>query len=177
MTFVHNAELRGATSDHPPRPAPPDQVTDPVIECDFCSRPEATWAYHCDRAELHTDTRTVTSRTVAAQDYRDHHHAARSLHETTTPGPTHRWGQEWLSCDGCAGFLDKRDLYGLISRVIDAMPRQLTRGKRLARTRAELNTTYTTVLATLAPGRDPITPPGRREPPSPCPPRTERGVR
>jgi hypothetical protein len=156
VEYLHTVELRGGTADHPAAPAPLTEIDQPVMECDFCSRPEAVWAYVC--AEQDTQRRVVTSRVVDARDYRDRHHAARARHVQTAEAPTHAWGQRWTSCAGCAELIEARDLYGLISRVTDTLPAKYTRGKNLARTRAQLHATYSTFLATLAPGRGRITP-------------------
>ena len=44
-----------------------------------------------------------------------------------------------------------------VIQTIDAMPPRYTRGKKLARVRGELHQNYSTVLATLRPGRGRIT--------------------
>src|SRR5262249_12656281 len=49
-------------------------------------------------------------------------------------------------------------LYGLISRVVDAMPPKYTRGKRLMRVRGDLHGTYSAVFDPLAPVRGRIEP-------------------
>jgi hypothetical protein len=150
-TFIHAIQLRGGNVDHPTSPAPVSEVPDPIIECDFCSHPEPQWVYQC--ADQHTDPRIVTSRTISAYDYRHRHRAARTLKTKTTAGTRQEWGQHWTACDGCAQFIERRDVYGLVTRVADSMPKKFTRGARLPRVRAELHANYTTVLATLAPGR------------------------
>jgi hypothetical protein len=78
------------------------------------------------------------------------------------------WGERWSACEGCATLIESRDLMGLISRVTDAMPAKYTRGKKLLRVRGDLHANYSTVLATLHPGRGRITaehPLGVWEPP------------
>ena len=67
------------------------------------------------------------------------------------------WGERWSACDCCAALIETRDLMGLISRVTDAMPAKYTRGKKLVRVRGDLHANYSTVLATLRPGRGRIT--------------------
>jgi hypothetical protein len=156
VTYVHAVELRGEACDHPADPAPLSEVADPVMECDFCSRPDPAWTYLCDDQQTHL--RAVTARVVGARDYRDRHGAARVLRTETEPGLTQAWGNRWAACDGCAPLIEQRDLYGLVGRVADAMPAKYTRGKRLARIRGELHATYTRVFATLSPGRSRITP-------------------
>jgi hypothetical protein len=115
------------------------------------------WIYVC--ADQESETRiVVTARTVAAGDYQRRHHAARTRSVETTSGPVHIWGERWSTCDGCATLIEARDLYGLISRVTDAMPAKYTRGRRLVAVRGQLHGHYSTVLATLQPGRGRITP-------------------
>jgi hypothetical protein len=156
LTYRHATELRGEASDHPADPVPLTQLPHPVMECDFCSRPNPVWVYVCD--DQHTEVRVVTARVVGAADYQRRHHAARTLGTQTAPGITQAWGQRWSACDGCAALIESRDLYGLIARVTDAMPAKYTRGKRLVRVRGGLHATYSGLLATLAPGRGRITP-------------------
>jgi hypothetical protein len=55
-------------------------------------------------------------------------------------------------------LIDARDLYGLVSRVADAMPAKYTRGNRLAQVRGELHATFSNILDALQPGRARITP-------------------
>lgn len=156
VTFLHPAEVRGGRVEHQAQPAPVTEVPDPIIECDFCSRPGAAWVYVC--ADQETETRIVTARTVARGDYQRRHHAARTLHVETTRGPLQIWGERWSACDGCATLVEDRDLYALISRVTEAMPAAYTRGKKLMKVRGQLHGTYGTVLDSLRPGRAGITP-------------------
>jgi|GEM_PF-2065228 len=155
VTYRHTVELRGAASDHPADPAPVTELPDAVMQCDFCSQPHPAWTYVC--ADQHTHVDRVTARIVDARDYRNRHGAARVRRTETTPGITQAWGQRWAACEGCATLIDTRDVYGLISRVAEAMPAKLVRGNRLPRVRAELHATYSVVFATLAPGRGRIT--------------------
>jgi hypothetical protein len=155
VDFIHAAEQRGGTSDHPADPAPLTEIVDPIIECDFCSASGAAWIYVC--ADQQTDTRIVTSRTVGLHDYQRRHHAARTRSVETSAGPSQMWGERWGACEGCAALIDSRDLMGLISRVTDAMPAKYTRGKKLLRVRGDLHANYSTVFATLRPGRGRIT--------------------
>jgi hypothetical protein len=155
VTYRH-AEHRASVADHPPAPVPLAEIPDPIIECDYCSRPDAAFVYVCGDQDTRADR--VTGRVVSARDYQRRHHAARTLRTHTAPGLTQSWGQRWSACHGCAALIDARDLLGLIARVIDTMPARFTRRSRLARTRAHLHTTYTTVFATLQPGRGRITP-------------------
>jgi hypothetical protein len=155
VDFIHGAEQRGGTSDHPADPAPITEIVDPIIECDFCSAPGAAWIYWC--ADQWTDTQIVTSRTVGLRDYQRRHFAARTRSVETTAGPSQMWGERWGACEGCATLIESRDLMGLISRVTDAMPVKYTRGKKLMRVRGDLHANYSTILATLRPGRGRIT--------------------
>jgi hypothetical protein len=155
LDFIHAIEQRGGSSDHPADPAPLTEIVDPIIECDFCSAPGATWIYWC--ADQRTDTQIVTSRTVALHDYQRRHLAARTHSVETSAGPSQMWGERWSACEDCATLIERRDLMGLISRVTDAMPAKYTRGKKLLRVRGELHANYSTVFATLRPGRGRIT--------------------
>ena len=155
-TYHHAAELHGETSDHRPDPVPLTELPNPAMVCDFCNSPDPTWTYLC--ADQLTEARLVTTRVVDLSDYRDRHAAARTRRADTVPGITQSWGQCWASCDECATYLERRDLYGLISRITDTLPARLTRGKRLVTTRGRLHAAFSTVLDTLAPGRGRITP-------------------
>jgi hypothetical protein len=166
LDFIHAAEQRGDTSDHPAAPTPLTEIVNPIIECDFCPAQDAAWIYWC--ADQRTDTRIITSRTVGLHDYRRRHLAARTRSTETSAGPSQMWGERWTACEGCATLIERRDLMGLISRVTDAMPAKYTRGKKLLRVRGDLHANYSTVFATLRPGRARITaehPLGVWEPP------------
>lgn len=156
VTLRHAQELRGGAVDHSPKPVPVTEMPDPLMECDFCSAPEAAWAYVC--ADQYTHVKTVTTKVVDALDYRDRHHAARTRRTDTENAYTSMWGQRWSACQGCAALIENRDLYGLISRVTDSLPRKYTSGKRLIRVRGELHGVYSHLFDTLAPGRGRITP-------------------
>ncbi|WP_307970455.1 hypothetical protein [Salinispora arenicola] len=156
LEYLHAAEQRGQRSDHRPEPALVTEIPDPIIECDFCSAPEAAWAYRC--ANQITDHRRVTARVVAVSDYRSRHGAARVRRTDTEHALTQAWGECWSACHGCADLIEARDLYGLIRRVVDSLPAKLTRGKHLMRTRGQLHDTYSAVFDTLAPGRGRIAP-------------------
>jgi hypothetical protein len=175
--FLHPAERRGEDVDHQADPAPITEITAPIIDCDFCSAPGAVWIYAC--ADQTSDLRMITSITVGAHDYREQHYAARIRSARTSAGPTQLWGERWTACGACAVLIESRDLMGLISRVADAMPAKYTRGKKLARVRGELHQNYSTVLATLRPGRGRITadnPVGRWEMPGEEAPGTASGT-
>ncbi len=156
VTFRHSEELRGEPVDHPADPVPLTELDDPVMVCDFCSRPDPAWCYLT--GDQTTESRVVTSRTVGVRDYQRRHHAARIRKVTTAPGRTQQWGQRWSACEGCSTLIEARDLYGLIGRVAEAMPAKYTHGNRLARVRGELHATFSNVFATLQPGRARITP-------------------
>lgn len=156
VEYLHAAEQRGQPSDHRPEPVPITEILDPIIECDFCSAPEAAWIYRC--ANQITDARRVTAQVIAVGDYQSQHHAARVRRTDTEHAFTQAWGECWSACDGCADFVEARDLYGLIGRVVEALPAKLTRGKHLMRTRGQLHERYSGVFDTLAPGRGRIAP-------------------
>lgn len=156
VTYLHAIEVRGEPVDHRPEPVPVTEISDPLIECDFCSAPDAAWIYRC--ADQRTNLRQVTARVVDARDYPHRHHAARTRRVGTEHAMTQAWGERWPACAGCAELIEARDVYGLIRRVVEAMPAKLTRGNRLARVRSELHGTYTTMFTTLASGRGRIEP-------------------
>jgi hypothetical protein len=156
VTFLHAVEVRGGTVDHRPDPVPVTEIADPLIECDFCSAPDAAWIYRC--ADRRTDLHRITTQVVGARDYRDRHRAARVRRTETEHAITEAWGERWSACSGCAELIEARDIYGLIGRVVEAMPARYTRGKRLVRVRGELHSTYSAVFDTLAPGRGRIEP-------------------
>jgi hypothetical protein len=153
--YHHAEQLRGGTVDHPADPVPVTEIAAPVLECDFCSGPDPVWAYLGD--DQHTHAKQVTAKVVSAGDYRDRHHAARARRVETRHAFTSAWGQRWSACQPCAVLVEARDLYGLIGRVVDAMPAKYTRGNRLVRVRGELHGTYSHLFDTLAPGRGRIT--------------------
>ncbi|WP_433530263.1 hypothetical protein ACQPYA_29495 [Micromonospora sp. CA-263727] len=154
--YLHAAEQRGQRSDHQPEPVPVTEILDPIIECDFCSAPEAAWIYRC--ANRVTDAPRVTAQVFAVGDYQARHHAARVRRTETEHAFSQAWGERWSACQGCADLIEASDLYGLIGRVADAMPAKLTRGKHLMRTRGQLHERYSDVFDTLAPGRGRIAP-------------------
>lgn len=170
VTYLHAVELRGGCVDHRPDPAPLVTIDAPLMECDFCSAPEAVWAYVC--ADQVTQRRVVTSRAVDAGEYRERHHAARARSVRTADAPAQAWGARWTSCATCGELIEARDICGLIGRVTEAMPAKFTRGRRLVSVRAHLHATYTAVFDTLTPGRGRITaeaPFGVWSPPEPPP--------
>jgi hypothetical protein len=166
VTYLHAAEVRGGASDHLADPVALAELANPVMRCDFCSTDNPQWVYV--GADQRTNVDIVTGRVVGAGDYRNRHQAARVLRTETAPGITQAWGTRWATCAECAPFLDSRDVYGLIGRVVAAMPAKYTRGSRLVRVRAQLHATYSGLLANLQPGRGRITtehPLGLWEPP------------
>lgn len=139
-------------ADHQPVPVPLDSLADPVIACDFCSADGATRVYRC--APQHTRLRPVVRRTVAHDDYLRRHHAARTLRAETGPPVTGVADTRWAACQRCALLIDRRDLYGLVARVVDALPANRRRGKRLAEVRGRFHALYTDLFATLADNSD-----------------------
>ncbi|MFB9238354.1 hypothetical protein ACFFWC_22830 [Plantactinospora siamensis] len=156
LEYLHAAEQRGQRSDHRPEPAPITEIPDPIVECDFCTAPEAAWIYRC--ANQVTDARRITAQVVAVGDYQSRHHAARVRRTDTEHAFTQAWGEAWSACEGCARCIEDRDLYGLIGRVIESLPAKLTRGRHLTRTRGQLHERYSDVFDTLAPSRGRIAP-------------------
>src|SRR5262249_28959922 len=104
-THRHSKELRGETDDHPADPARLTELDNPVMECDFCSRPDPAWCYLT--GEQTTESRVVTSRTVGMRDYQRRHHAARTLSVTTAPALTQQWGHRWIACQGCSTLIER----------------------------------------------------------------------
>ena len=84
VRFQHGEELRGEPVDHPADPVPLTELDNPVMVCDFCSRPDPAWCY--ETGHQLTESRVVTSRTVGVGDYRRRHGAARTRNVTTAPG-------------------------------------------------------------------------------------------
>lgn len=156
VQYLHAAEQRGLRSDHDPEPVPVTEILDPIIECDFCSTPDAAWIYRC--ANQFSEHRRVTERVVGVSDYRSRHGAARARRTDTEHAFTQAWGERWSACGDCAELIEARDLYGLIRCVVDSLPAKFTRGKHLVRVRGELHDTYSEVFDTLAPGRGRIAP-------------------
>ncbi|PSK65565.1 hypothetical protein B0E53_02466 [Micromonospora sp. MH33] len=156
VQYLHAAEQGGQRSDHDPEPIPITEIPDPIIECDFCSAPDAAWIYRC--ANQFSEHRRVTTQVIGVSDYQSRHRAARVRRTDTEHAFTQAWGEQWSACGACADFIEVRDLYGLIRRVIDALPAKYTRGKHLMRTRGELHDTYSEVFDTLTPGRGRIAP-------------------
>ncbi|MGI5525826.1 hypothetical protein ACQEUX_33480 [Micromonospora sp. CA-259024] len=157
VKYLHAAEQRGhRNQDHDPEPVPVTEISDPIIECDFCSAPDAAWIYRC--ANQFSEHRRVTTRVVGVSDYRSRHGAARVHRTDTEHAFTQAWGERWSACGGCADLVEARDLYGLIRRVTDSLPAKFTRGKHLMRTRGELHDTYSEVFDTLTPSRGRIAP-------------------
>lgn len=156
LVYRHPEEMRGGTVDHRPVPVPVTEIPAPVFACDFCCAPDAVWIYAA--ADQHTQVPQVTRIVVAARDYRDRHHAAHARRVDTEHAYTSVWGERWASCQPCSDLIEARDLYGLIGRVVDAMPAKYTRGNRLVRVRGELAGIYQHLFDTLTPGRGRITP-------------------
>ncbi len=155
VTYRHTIGIHGEVGSHRPDPAPVAEIDDPIHLCDFCSAPCGVWVYEC--ADQLTGGRAVTSRTFSVTEYQRRHHAARTRRVETVDITPHVWGERWTACDGCAERIEARDLYGLISRVTDAMPAKATRGRRLATVRGLLHQNYSDLLDTLEPGRGRIT--------------------
>lgn len=156
QTLLHAIDLRGGKSDHMPDPVPLGQLPDPVMECDVCSGTDVAFVYRC--ADQDTEQPIITSRTVGAGDYRDRHSAARALRTESAGALVNRWGTTWTTCPDCARLVERRDVYGLISRATETLPGKYRHGRRLAATRGQLHAAYSIMLATLVPGRGRIIP-------------------
>lgn len=139
VKLLHAVETRGQQVDHGPDPIPLSELAAPIIECDFCGG-QATVVYLVADQETRIDP--TIRRVVGWRDYQRRHHAARTRRTKTTPGITNVWGTRWTACDGCAEHVDKGDLYGLITRATESMPRKYTRGNRLPHMRGLLHNFY-----------------------------------
>lgn len=139
VKLLHAVETRGQQVDHRPDPIPLSELADPIIECDFCGGTAAV-VYLVPDQETRIDP--TVRRVVGWGDYQRRHHAARTRRTETAPGITNVWGTRWTACPGCAARVDAGDLYGLITRATDSMPRKYTRGKRLPHMRGLLHNFY-----------------------------------
>jgi hypothetical protein len=155
VKLLHAVETRGQQVDHRPDPVPLSEMTDPIIECDFCGG-TATVVYLVADQETRIDP--TTRRVVGWGDYQRRHHAARTRRTETTPGITNVWGTRWTACPDCAAHVDAGDLYGLITRATESMPRKYTRGKRLPHMRGLLHNFYSGLFDNRPLRRGQITP-------------------
>lgn len=154
----------GATSrfidtPHVPDPVPLEDFPQARFVCDICSSPDALWSYAS--VEM---TATMQERGTQVVDPQ-HQHARMwgHQHRQASAREARRWGVRgdatstgilsdgWAACEPCAALLDARDLLGLISRAVDAMPAKWSKGKRLIGVRADLRSVYEPLLAHLAP--------------------------
>jgi len=145
--YLHNEELRGETVDHPAVPAPLAEVPGAALDCDFCSAPGPRYRY--PTTTVLVEPRVVVERTVGLADYQARHRAARTRSTRTEDGIVQHLGQAWSACHDCAALIDTRDLYGLVRRVLDAMPAKARRGKRLIEARGRLIDLYERLFASL----------------------------
>lgn len=155
VKLLHAVETRGQQVDHAPDPIPLSELADPIIECDFCGG-RAAVVYLVPDQETRIDP--IVRRVVGLGDYQRRHHAARTRRTETTPGITTAWGTRWTACDGCAACVDAGDLYGLITRAAESMPRKYTRGKRLPHVRGLLHKFYSGLFEGRPLRRGQITP-------------------
>lgn len=150
--YVHAAELREQSVDHPPDPIPLAELPDAIQQCDFDSAEPALYVYACDNQFRNIDR--VAARYVGAADYTRRHHAARTRREVMEKGYTQSMGEHWTACAGCAELIEADDLLGLMRRVTEALNPKLTNTrKKLVETRAKLRQDYSEFLATRRPGR------------------------
>lgn len=152
VTWLHRGEHE---PDHAPDPAPLAEVPDAQMFCDFCSTPNPTWFYDCEAPILvqreqsprivgegqHTGRYDKRLREVSTRE-------ARRWGTSGTDGVTTNAGETWSACNDCASYIDADDMYGLISRVVAAMPAKRSAGKKLAPLRGELAGFYTGFFAT-----------------------------
>jgi hypothetical protein len=131
--------------DHEPVPVPLSEIDDPEMFCDFCSAPNPPWMFACTAPEM--VSRTKSPRMVTEGQYTGRYESR--VRDVSTR-EAKRWGTSgagvlntnageiWAACDGCADLIEADDIYGLISRVVAAMPAKLSKGNRLAPLRGEL---------------------------------------
>src|SRR5262245_60743231 len=132
--------MRADRRDHAPDPAPIDEIEVVHTLCDFCSTPDPAWVY--PTANVTTAEALIDLETVRLGDYRDQHNAARVV-SRSGEGSLHRnLGDWWSACVDCAPFLEKKDLMGLLGRVVESLPGRYRRASRIAETRARIRQSY-----------------------------------
>ena len=154
VTYLH--PLRDGQVDHEPLPIPLVDLPDAQIQCDFCPSFEPIWYYDCTAPKLVThelSPRVVSDKEVHTGRYgrRLRNASSREAKRWGTRGDARLeqdMGGRWAACEGCAVFIDTDNMYGLISRVVAAMPAKLSKGNRLAPLRADLASLYETFFAT-----------------------------
>jgi hypothetical protein len=154
--YVHKQQQRGEAVDHEPDPVPMDQVSEPIQECDFCVVESVSWVYRT--GQYRTTHNHTTARYTTVGEHRDRGPAARITRVETRKGDDTNWGERWAACDSCAGFIEAHDIPGLVTYVVERLPRKFTNTmKKLTFARGQLYETYENFFAGLRPGRAPVT--------------------
>jgi hypothetical protein len=153
VTWTHQMQFDGP--DHEPVPVPLSEIPDPEMFCDFCSAPNPPWTYACIAPQMVNRQRSPRMVTMGSHTGR----YEKRLRDVSTR-EAKRWGTSgganlntnageiWAACDGCADLIDADDRYGLISRVVAAMPAKLSKGNKLAPLRGELAGMFEPFFAT-----------------------------
>lgn len=154
ITYLHAASQ--GVVDHEPLPVPLSELSDAIMLCDFCSAPEPRWMVECEAPILHEQE--SGPRVVSHQEVRVGRYAGRV--RDTSAREARRWGtygdaslhtnagEKWTACDPCSQLVRAGDMWGLVARVVDAMPAKLSRGNKLAPLRARIAGMYEHIFAT-----------------------------
>lgn len=151
--FLH---AQGQT-DHEPDPVLLEDLPDAIMICDFCSADGPAWYYDVSNEAVYTK-RGGSPRVVGEGDHTGRYAnrvrdvSTREARRWGTRGAeqvTEFYGERWAACDGCAVFIDAGDLWGLVGRVVDAMPAKARSGKKLIPLRGQVSGLYEEFLATV----------------------------
>jgi len=153
-TYLH---AEGQT-DHESDPILLEDLPDAIMICDFCSADHPTWYYDVVEEAVYVK-RGESPRVVSHDEVRTGRYAGRvrdvSSREARRWGTAgaeevaEHYGERWSACDGCAAFIDVNDLWGLVGRVVAAMPAKATKGKKLIPLRGQIAGLYERFLATV----------------------------
>jgi hypothetical protein len=152
--YLHNAESRGGTVDHPADPIPLAELPDAIQLCDLCDGP-AAFVYTCD--DRITDRKKVTAQYVRHHEYREQNYAARVVRADTETTSSYVWGQRFAICTPCGLLIEGDQLPQLVTRLTDLMPTRAKRGRKLTELRARLYTDAGHLMTTRLPGRHRLT--------------------
>ena len=148
LEWRHGRRLLAADG-HMPVPVAPDDTV--ITVCDFCSVNRPAWVYFTS-----APTGSI-ERTIEAKGREERHRFARDWEQIVQPGQIagtfdSRYDEGWAACDGCARFIEKRDINRLISHVKATVRTAL--GVR-SQTRDSLAVQWKEFFATVQPGRMP----------------------
>lgn len=135
-----------APDGHAPQPMPPDDSM--VMVCDFCSVHRPVWLY---RTAVPTGAVKVEVEPKGREEVMQF---AREWGQVVQPGQVtsgteHIYDENWAACEGCAPFIDRRDINRLISHVKATVS---AAGHR-PQTRDWLASQWREFFATVLPGR------------------------